>query len=489
MLSKIGRFFRRRLFAKYIFLTLLVGGLLNFVILTLYWDRERTVQTSRVATEIATLSNAIARPVSVLLDRGDTREARNLLAVFSGYPHIICADFYAAESAEPVVSWPVVGCARIKRPGTRAEVPLAVLAPGAKMVVRLDDAQLRKDLNADMAVILVIGLFGGLALLVSGASAFGLFIGRPLKKLVHAIDTFERQNSPTKVNHTSEDEVGRVIDSYNQLLDREAERVGALREAHRQTMESVAYATRIQNAIMPGDGECNRTFGAFGKIWRPRDVVGGDMYWLRRSGNITTLALIDCTGHGVPGGFMTMIAAASLDRVYQDEPTISPARALARLSDLTRSVLGQGQERAQSNDGMDAAIVEFDADTESAVFAAAQLSVLVETATGFQRIRGNRVSLGYQDTEKNPTLTEHEIDLRDDPLIVLMTDGIVDQIGASRKIAFGFRSILTTLDETRSDGINAMLDALSTRLAQHAGSETQRDDLTVLALRAPRPAG
>lgn len=481
--SGLGRFFHSRIFVKYITLTLLVGGALNLIILMLYWDRQRNAQSSAVATEISTLSNAVAGPVSLLLERGDKNEARKLLAVFSGYPHIICADFYLTSSQAPALSWPVIGCERIKKPGSTAEVPLAMAKSGAKMVLRLDDAQLRRALNEDMGVILAFGLLGGFVLIVAGALSFAWLIVKPLKKLVSAIDIFERDNTPTKVASTSEDEVGRVIDSYNQLLDREVERVGALRKAHRQTMESVNYATRIQSAILPRDTDCDDAFSAFAKIWRPRDLVSGDMYWLRRSGDITTLAVIDCTGHGVPGGFMTMIAAATLDRVYQDGLDISPSDALTRLSDLTKSVLGQGKDGADSNDGMDAAILRFDAHKPYVLFSGAQLSLFVETPVGFRRIKGDRVSLGYKDTRSNPRFGEHKIDLSTQPMIALATDGLIDQVGGPRGLAFGYKRLVSVMDAHSAGGVHEVCDAVSKAHTNYAQGQEQRDDVTFIVFK------
>lgn len=113
-------------------------------------------------------------------------------------------------------------------------------------------------------------------------------------------------------------------------------------------------------------------------IWEPRDLVGGDIYWVHTHGNSTSVADIDCTGHGVPGGFMTMLATATLDRIYADNENFQPGRALARLSDLTKQLLNQDRDTSASNDGMDAGICRIDRSTGQLTFAGARLSLMVK---------------------------------------------------------------------------------------------------------------
>jgi len=479
----LGAVIRRRIFLKYILATLLVGIALNIVVLAFYYEHRRDTQTGQIAAEIATVANRIARPVSALVLQGEVHRARELLSVFAAFPYAICTDLYLDESDQPVTSWPVIGCARMKKPGRDISVALPGAGAGATMQVRIDPTILAAELRAEFLVLGALGMVGGLALVLGGVIAFLWFINRPLSLLLTAIERFERHDDPQRVAYQSEDEIGKVVDSYNMMLDREVERVSEIREAHRFILDSVTYATRIQQGLLPTQEQLTTACAESSVLWQPRDGVGGDIYWVHSNGPRTTIALIDCTGHGVPGGFMTMLAIATLERIFTAEENLTPGEILTRLSDLTRGLLNQDAANPVSNDGMDAAICRIDTASAEGIFAGARLSLILCSAGRAKRIRGDRLSLGYADTPAGPRFEETTFPVGADTKLFLTTDGVIDQLGGPRYIAFGYRRFMDIVEANASQSLDETLGELERELSEYAGDVKRLDDVAVLAFR------
>jgi serine phosphatase RsbU (regulator of sigma subunit) len=471
---------RNRIFLKYMLVTIAIGGALNTLVLFAYFERRSEAQTDQVAAEIATLANKIGRPAAELASAGEIGQARALLAVFSGFPYTICADLRLAGDTL-AVAWPAPGCDRIKRQGDDVVVQLSSAGPGANILIRIDPKILASELRTEILVVIILGVFGGFALILSGAAAFLWLINRPLARLLAAIGHFEQRNEPQKVDHDTTDEIGRVITGYNSMLDREVERVAEVQSAHREIIDSVTYATRIQRALLPTEAQCAAAFSDFDVLWQPRDLVGGDIYWVRQSGPITTLAVVDCTGHGVPGGFMTMLAVSTLERIFAEDETITPGPALSRLSDLTREMLARDDPDASSNDGMDAAICQMNVATGRTEFAGARLSMLVVADGEVTRLRGDKIEVGYPDTPVAPSFYEHKVELKQGSLALIVTDGAIDQIGGPKRLAFGYRRLLAEIQNTAGAQAADVIAGLSNALQVYAGNEARRDDLTILA--------
>ncbi|MGQ7845302.1 SpoIIE family protein phosphatase [Granulosicoccus sp. 3-233] len=475
--------FRRHIFFKYIAATLILGILGNAVVLVLYLQYRKTDQSGQIAAEIATVANRLARPASDLLRAGDIPKSRELLSIFAAYPYVICTDLRIEASEAPAVSWPVIGCSRIRKPGRSIDVSLPGVGTAASMHVRIDPVVLTNRLTREFAVLALLGTIGGLALTLAGIAAFLWFINRPLKLLLTAIEQFEQEGVPRHADYHSNDEIGKLISSYNSMLDRETERVTEIREAHESILDSVNYATRIQRGLLPTHSQLSEAFAEHSVLWQPRDLVGGDIYWINTRKQGTTIAIVDCTGHGVPGGFMSMLAIASLERILSEDDSLSPAAILTRLSDLTKGLLNQYSTDARSNDGMDAAICMIDRDSGSGVFAGAHLSLTICSEQGTSRIRGDRLSLGYADTPGNPQFQETRFALSADTRLLLHTDGIIDQVGGARGIAFGYKRFASIVRQHRADSLTTLTEALEREFAEYAAGEPRRDDLTVLAFR------
>ena len=256
-----------------------------------------------------------------------------------------------------------------------------------------------------------------------------------------------------------------------------------LEKANRFINDGIRYASRIQTALLPDQGALVGLVDELAVGWQPLDIVGGDYYWAGAFGNKGVIAVMDCTGHGVPGAFMTAVVASSFSRILHHHGHDDPAEMLTQLNRLVKTALRQDRDSAVSNDGLDAGICVLDRDRGTITFAGANLPLLVAEDGAFHLLRGDRMSLGYLDSPEDYRFTAREMPFRKGSAFYLFTDGVTDQVGSEVRQLFGRKRLQQVLTEVADRPLNEQMDVLFQRLAQWRGDERRRDDMTFLAFR------
>jgi len=285
-----------------------------------------------------------------------------------------------------------------------------------------------------------------------------------------------------------------LVENQNKVLEetvaartRElAEQHQELDEAHRFIVSSVDYASRLQRSQLPKPHRIKGRFASLGIIWAPRDTIGGDLWWLSSSQHAGpfTLAVADCTGHGVPGAMLSLLVSNSLERIFSTEPDKSPAEALMTLDFLVRSGLNQDAEDSESDDGCDAMIMRIDREQRRIIFAGAKIGAFQLTSEGTViRHLPTRASLGYcqrPDPEDEPNDQVIAYTLGD--TFVVVTDGFTDQIGgpSTPPSSFGYRRIEQTLTPLASRPAEQITQRLKEEFDLWRGEQKHRDDFTVI---------
>lgn len=219
------------------------------------------------------------------------------------------------------------------------------------------------------------------------------------------------------------------------------------REVHARTEEierknkditdSITYARRIQQAALPAEHQLHAHFPRSFIFHQPRDIVSGDFYWFKRFEDKFLLACADCTGHGVPGAFMSMIGSMLLRDISANKEVNTPDAVLQRLDSELRNVLHYEGAEGRSNDGMDISVCEIDLHTRKLRAACAMHDLLVFRNGELVRVKGERWSIGgVQRTDRPNSFGRSEHDLRPGDRFYLYSDGIPDQFGgpAGRKL-------------------------------------------------------
>lgn len=275
-------------------------------------------------------------------------------------------------------------------------------------------------------------------------------------------------------------EVGRRETALRQAKDDAERALDQLAAANASIREGIRYAQRIQQSLLPAPDAHAGLLEDVAVAWHPLDAVGGDYYWIGAIDGRCVVAVMDCTGHGVPGAFMTAIVASSLARILQDHGHEDPARILATLNRLVRDALRQDSPDAASNDGLDAAICVIDPKARRLSFAGANLPLLYHDGGGLalHLVKGDRHSLGYHDSSPDLTFRRHDLDLEPGMRFYLFTDGMVDQVGGPNRRLFGRRRMEDLLRAGSDLPLAEQLRHLLGALAEYRGAEPRRDDLT-----------
>nr|WP_109480459.1 SpoIIE family protein phosphatase [Paraburkholderia sp. C35] len=260
-------------------------------------------------------------------------------------------------------------------------------------------------------------------------------------------------------------------------------------ERNRQIMQSIEYASVIQRAMLRASRDtlaANLPDAAL--VWEPRDVVGGDFYHFAAFPHGWFGAAADCTGHGVPGAFMTLLASASLSQALEQIGPRDPAALLAAVNRNVKTLLGQvnsSAEVSQSDDGLDAAFFWFDTRENLLHFAGARIAlhILTPDADQFETIAGDRMGVGYVDSLADYTWKLRKISVPPGSLLFICTDGLIDQIGGPKNIAFGRRRALDLILAHRTEAPSVICEKVRLALADWQGAQPRRDDLTLFCAR------
>lgn len=289
----------------------------------------------------------------------------------------------------------------------------------------------------------------------------------------------------------------RIADPYKRALKLNeeleaivAERTRALADKNRMMTESVAYANRIQQAVLPSTAVLQDAFAEYLTYWKPRDGVGGDFYWVKREADTDALwvAVGDCSGHGVPGALMTMLSVSLLDRIVEQvQPgTGSPAQVMRKLNALLQDTLGQKERDGQTDDGLDLGLFRIHGDRMQ--YAGAGILLFVQDAEGIRLIRGDKPRIGYRRTPLDTAYTDHEMQAGADGVYYLATDGIPDQNGGPKKLSLGKTKLTEWLASYRGLPLAERRARFEADMAAFMDQEQQRDDMTIFAFRLNGPS-
>ncbi len=250
-----------------------------------------------------------------------------------------------------------------------------------------------------------------------------------------------------------------------------------------KVMESIQYAQTIQQAILTTEAHLQTLVPECFTLWRPKDVISGDMIWSKENDEGFALAVIDCTGHGVPGGVMTMAAVSSLNRVVSEIGIQSPQRILQEVSWVVQSMLSNQDGSRFSEDGLDMGLLVYSRTNKVLFFAGSRLSLFYEQNENLVEIKGDRQSLGYRSSDPDFPFQIHTIQLQDQLTFYVTTDGIFDQIGEKTGLPLGKRRLLSFLNGIRKKPMPDQKEALIQMVKDFQGHEEQRDDVTVVGCR------
>ncbi len=254
-------------------------------------------------------------------------------------------------------------------------------------------------------------------------------------------------------------------------------------EANQKISDSIRYAARIQKSLLPIPQEVITYLPDSFFIWEPRDVVSGDIFFCCPVENGFVIAVIDCTGHGVPGALLTMIAISGLRKIITMEKCHDPALILGKLNFIIKTTLQQDTDHAVSDDGLEISVCSVNSDTNTLTFAGAGQSITFIIDNEIKIIKGDRQSLGYKQSRKsdiNFSFANHQIAIDKKTSFYLYTDGFVDQVGGEKRLAFGTRRFQRLLQKIYPLPFAEQREIVLEAFREFSGTVERLDDMTVV---------
>ena len=264
------------------------------------------------------------------------------------------------------------------------------------------------------------------------------------------------------------DEVGTLIDA----------RTHDLVVAKDEINSSIRYAAKLQNALLPrmfpGDIDINVE-------WKPRDLVGGDIYFIKDLPDRVYIAVVDCTGHGVPGAFLSIIARSHLDKAITPDDYQSAGSYLSKVHELLKDTLNRADQKNTSEEGFDGGVCIYYRNERRLEFAGAKASIFQVKADGATETSGDRKSVGSTRMKEGFEYTTSVIH-DSNGAFVMLTDGITDVMSAEeRPIAFGRRRVLKLLQQATDQSPKSIVQSIMKSVDLYRDGAPFRDDLTLLA--------
>lgn len=240
---------------------------------------------------------------------------------------------------------------------------------------------------------------------------------------------------------------------------------------------SINYGKRIQEALLPKETQLKRAFDDAFIFFKPRDIVSGDFYWFKETEEHIIMALADCTGHGVPGAFVSLIGHNLLNEIIVQKEERSPARILKLLHHGLNSTLNS--KGSNSQDGMDVGLIVVDKNNQQLLYAGAKTPLLYIRDQRLYKIKAERCSLG-DDTFPIESFTEHVIDLDTPATFYLFSDGFQDQFGGLKNKKYLTGRLKSFLMKIHDLPLGRQQALLETEFKNWMGAESQVDDVLVI---------
>jgi serine phosphatase RsbU (regulator of sigma subunit) len=350
--------------------------------------------------------------------------------------------------------------------------------------IELQNTQLEKQ-NAERKF-LIAGLLG--VLLVVVVVIFAYAQKRKDNQKIMKQNVMLQQNKEEITAQRDEIEVHR--DEIQKQRDIALDQRDKIQYQNKQITDSIQYASRIQNALLPLSDEVSGFMQHF-VLFKPRDIVSGDFYWIRKvkkdTRDLQIIIAADCTGHGVPGAFVSMLGISFLNEIILGNDVTDADEILNILRERIKKSLHQTSEFGSSKDGMDIALCIIDSQTMNAEFAGAHNPMLI-TRTNFET---KNVEIVQLDADRQPVgiymrekpFTKQNVQLFKNDSIYMFSDGFVDQFGGGNNSKFKSARFKELIKEIHFQTPEQQREALNAAFENWKGQLEQIDDVLVLGLK------
>ncbi len=254
-------------------------------------------------------------------------------------------------------------------------------------------------------------------------------------------------------------------------------------EQKKEITDSIHYAKRIQNAMLTPNDYIETLLPERFILFKPRDIVSGDFYWLTKKDEKIICAIADCTGHGVPGAFMSMLGISSLNEIISQQGNLTAAKILNELSERVINSLRQHDRPGELLDGMDMTLLVLDQKNNLLEFAGAMNSLIIISHGELTEHKADKMPIGYHLNKKPVPFTNHKIQIQKGDAIYSYTDGYADQFGGDKGKKFMIRKLKDMLMQIHNKPMEEQKSILENSIVQWMSQYKQVDDILVMGIR------
>lgn len=324
------------------------------------------------------------------------------------------------------------------------------------------DLQLKKQRTALYSAIAILGLL----LVVIGLVVNNVRKRKEQQRLLSMKNSELHQQNEEILAQRDE------IESQKEIIEQKSKEV----------TDSITYARYIQQSILPSTEEVNMCFENHFILYAPKDLVSGDFYWTQKVNGVSYCAVSDCTGHGVPGGFMSMLGIALLNEIHATNPMLSPAERLTLLKQMLIETLKQDRSGSLSKDGMDISLLSVDHQKLTMNYASALGKVILVRDGTPTLLEYDRTPVGYS-YSKGGEFQNRTVALQRGDLIYAFTDGIVDQLGGNDAKKFGTKRFSEKLGAISALDFTEHKGAIEQEFNRWKDNLNQLDDILVFGIK------
>ncbi|WP_338762170.1 SpoIIE family protein phosphatase [Bernardetia sp. ABR2-2B] len=300
-----------------------------------------------------------------------------------------------------------------------------------------------------------------------------IIIGSFKEELVAYQKNIEEQGKILKENNEEISTQNRVIEEKSKTLE----------QTYKHIKDSITYAQRIQNALLGSPTDITNYFSEAFLFFQPKDIVSGDFYWFYQNekNTVSILVVADCTGHGVPGAFMTVMGANFLDEIVREQETFEPSKILYQLDYKITTALKQIDSKV--NDGMDVAVLVLEKDKNEVQFAGAKNPLWIARDDKMIQYKGSKFPIGSGQYKTKKQFDTETISVNKGDILYLFSDGFQDQFGGSNNRKYlkkRFREFLLSISSQTTQIQHKKLDE---EINTWKENTSQTDDICVAGIR------
>lgn len=309
------------------------------------------------------------------------------------------------------------------------------------------------------------------------------------KKMEEQLKEILQEKSALETQKKQNEEKVKMLWDQSTAIHHEKDRIDKLKTQveyrHKEIIDSVHYAKKIQQAILPSQELINSFLPDSFIFFKPKNIVSGDFYWAHQvDENQVLFAAVDCTGHGVPGAFMSIMGYHLLERVVMESNLIEPALILNELSKSVVKSLKQTNELGSVKDGMDIALCKIDFKNYELEYAGAHNSFYLIRNGVLTETKADRKSIGIS-LSKTDHFFNHKIKLEKGDCLYVFSDGYVDQKGGPDNSKFFYQPFKQLLIDIHQLEMREQKQKLEKIISEWKGEKEQIDDMLVIGVRVP----